>query len=138
MSKVFEYVERVANAQMNKEAIEKITNTYPALTIEEAYEIQRLSVEKSISADNPFIGWKMGLTSKAKQQQVGVESTIYGRLTESMLLQTNEITAADYIHPRVEPEIAFTFKNCKKLKENGYVWYLQKWSTYRDGKSLIP
>ncbi|WP_413365894.1 2-keto-4-pentenoate hydratase [Lysinibacillus sp. 3P01SB] len=110
MGNVFEYVERVANAQMNKEAIEKITNSHPALTIEEAYEIQRLSIEKSISADNPFIGWKMGLTSKAKQQQVGVDSTIYGRLTENMLLRTNEIVAADYIHPRVEPEIAFTFK----------------------------
>lgn len=110
MSNVFEYVERVANAQMNKEAMEKITNSYPELTIEEAYEIQRLSMEKSISADNPFIGWKMGLTSKAKQQQVGVDSTIYGRLTEGMFLRTNQIVASDYIHPRVEPEIAFTFK----------------------------
>lgn len=106
----FEFVERVANAQMNKQAIEKITNSNPSLTIDEAYVIQRLSVEKAISADNAFIGWKMGLTSKAKQVQVGVDSTIYGRLTDKMLLRTNEIVASDYIHPRVEPEVAFTFK----------------------------
>ena len=110
VSTIYEYVERVATAQSEKTAIEKITNSKPDLTIEQAYEIQRLSIEKSISADNAFIGWKMGLTSKAKQQQVGVDSTIYGRLTKNMYMQTNEIEAAGYIHPRIEPEVAFTFK----------------------------
>lgn len=110
MSTIYEYVERVATAQSEKTAIEKITNSNPALTLEQAYEIQRLSIEKSISASNAFIGWKMGLTSKAKQQQVGVDSTIYGRLTNQMLMKHNEITAADHIHPRIEPEVAFTFK----------------------------
>ncbi|WP_274308957.1 2-keto-4-pentenoate hydratase [Solibacillus daqui] len=111
MSTIYEFVERVATAQSEKTAIEKITNSNPTLTLEEAYEIQRLSIEKSISASNAFIGWKMGLTSKAKQLQVGVESTIYGRLTNNMLMNHNEITAADHIHPRIEPEVAFTFKS---------------------------
>ena len=110
MSTIYEYVARVATAQSQNVAIEKITNSNPNLTIDEAYEIQRLSVEKAISADNAFIGWKMGLTSRAKQVQVGVDSTIYGRLTDNMLLRNNEIIASEYIHPRIEPEIAFTFK----------------------------
>ena len=110
MSTIYEYVERIATAQSEKKAIEKITISNPALTFDEAYEIQRLSIEKSISASNSFIGWKMGLTSKAKQLQVGVDSTIYGRLTNNMLMNHNEITAADHIHPRIEPEVAFTFK----------------------------
>lgn len=110
MSSIYEYVGHIATAQSQSIAIEKITNSNPSLTLEEAYEIQRLSVEKAISAENAFIGWKMGLTSKAKQIQVGVDSTIYGRLTNNMLLRQNEIVASQHIHPRIEPEIAFTFK----------------------------
>ncbi|MEK3728415.1 MULTISPECIES: 2-keto-4-pentenoate hydratase [Lysinibacillus] len=107
---LFEYAERVAEAQATKEAVEKITNSKPNLTVEEAYEIQKISMEKTMTADNRFIGWKMGLTSIAKQQQVGVDSPIYGRLTSQMNLRTNEIIAAEYIHPRVEAEVAFVFK----------------------------
>lgn len=105
-----EFVDLISDAQQHKKAIEKITNINPALTVQEAYKLQRLSIEQQISADNAFIGWKLGLTSIAKQQQVGVDSTIYGRLTNQMLLRENEITASEYIHPRVEPEVAFTFK----------------------------
>lgn len=107
---IFTYAERIANAQATKEPIEKITITNPMLTVEQAYEIQKISMEQTLTAENHFIGWKMGLTSIAKQQQVGVDSPIYGRLTSSMNLRKNEIIAADYIHPRVEAEVAFVFK----------------------------
>ncbi|ATP41187.1 4-oxalocrotonate decarboxylase [Solibacillus sp. R5-41] len=107
---LFNYASQVATAQATKQAIEKITVSKPDLTVEQAYEIQKISIEQTLTAANRFIGWKMGLTSVAKQQQVGVDSPIYGRLTSSMNLITNELTAAEYIHPRVEAEVAFVFK----------------------------
>lgn len=111
---LFVYAEKVAQAQANKKAIEKITVSRPSMTVEEAYEIQKISIEQTLSSENHFIGWKMGLTSIAKQIQVGVNEPIYGRLTSKMNLQKNEITATDFIHPRVEAEVAFVFK--KELK----------------------
>lgn len=111
---LFLYAEKVAHAQANHKAIEKITVTNPKMTVEEAYEVQKISIEQTLSAENRFIGWKMGLTSVAKQKQVGVEEPIYGRLTSQMNLQTNELIAAEHIHPRVEAEVAFVFN--KELK----------------------
>lgn len=107
---LFTYASQVAEAQATRQAIEKITMTKPDLTVEQAYEIQRISIEQSLTANNRFIGWKMGLTSVAKQLQVGVDSPIYGRLTSAMNLTRNELTATEFIHPRVEAEVAFVFK----------------------------
>lgn len=108
------FVEKVAKAQSEIQSIEKLTLTNPNLTVEEAYEIQRMSMEKSLTEQNQLIGWKMGLTSTAKQKQVGVDSPIYGRLTTNMNLKKPVIKAEEYIHPRVEAEIAFVFN--KELK----------------------
>jgi len=50
----------------------------------------------------------MGLTSVAKMKQMSVEQPIYGHLTNSMLFQDGaNLSMASFIHPRVEPEIAF-------------------------------
>lgn len=101
---------QVAESQKTGQEMDKITLAYPSLSVEEAYVIQRLSIDSMISEDNKMIGWKMGLTSKAKQQQVGVGEAIYGRLTKSMELTTQVINVKEFIHPRVEPEFAFLIK----------------------------
>ena len=54
------------------------------------------------------VGVKMGLTSRAKMVQVGVDEVIWGRLTDAMRVEEGgEASFARYVHPRVEPEIAF-------------------------------
>lgn len=60
---------------------------------------------------------KMGFTSRAKMVQMGLSDVIWGRLTSGM--QVEEGTAIDFkrfVHPRVEPEIAFILK--KPLEGN--------------------
>jgi 2-oxo-3-hexenedioate decarboxylase len=91
--------------------LEKITLRDVGLSVDDAYEIQRLSVEQALSSGNRLVGWKMGLTSKAKQQSVGVDEAIYGRLFSSMELGDSVLSLENLIHPRIEPEIAFVFKN---------------------------
>ena len=50
----------------------------------------------------------MGLTSKAKMIQVGVDEVIWGRLTDGMRLADGQsVSLDDYVHPRLEPEVAF-------------------------------
>jgi 2-oxo-3-hexenedioate decarboxylase len=102
--------DEVYQHQVNAVEMDKITLTYPELSVEDAYEIQRISVERYLQAGDTLAGWKMGLTSKVKQRSVGVDEPIYGRLLRSMELTEPELRLEGLIHPRVEPEIAIVFK----------------------------
>jgi len=95
--------------QKNSLELDKITQRYKDLSLEEAYEIQRLNIEKGRQTGDQLVGWKMGLTSIAKQESVGVDQPIYGRLLESMVMEEPILHIEKLIHPRVEPEIAFLF-----------------------------
>jgi len=78
------------------------------ISIKDAYEIQKLSIQRRINRAEDLMGYKLGFTSKAKMEQMGVHSVIWGRLTSSMELKTGqEMNLSEFIHPRVEPEIAF-------------------------------
>ncbi|MGG1632162.1 2-keto-4-pentenoate hydratase [Rossellomorea sp. NRS-1567] len=94
--------------------MDKITLAYPNLTVEESYEIQKLWEQCALQRGDHKIGWKMGLTSVAKQQSVGVNEPIYGRLTQSMEINQDSLSLQGLIHPRVEPEIAFVMKKALK------------------------
>ena len=78
------------------------------LALDQAYEVQKELIDLRIKEGETLIGLKMGFTSEAKMQQMGVHDLIWGRLTSSMLIPNNNTTArSQYIHPRVEPEICF-------------------------------
>ncbi len=81
------------------------------LSTDEAYEVQRLSIDKRIASGDAHLGIKMGLTSKAKMEQVGVSEMSWGRLTDGMLVEDGGVLSRSrHIHPRAEPEIAFRLK----------------------------
>lgn len=94
--------------------IDKISTRYPSITINDAYKIQKTNMKKELQDGDKFVGWKMGLTSFAKQQSVGVKQPIYGRLLNSMEMSNKELSLKGLIHPRVEPEFAFLIN--KKLE----------------------
>lgn len=92
-------------------AIPQLTDTRQDLTVHDAYAIQALSVARRLERGERRIGVKMGLTSRAKMQQVGVDEVIWGRLTDTMRLEEGgALSRARYVHPRAEPEIAFLMK----------------------------
>ncbi len=81
------------------------------LGLEEAYAIQALSIRRRQERGERIIGMKMGLTSRAKMNQMGVHDVIWGQLTDAMRVEDGEAIRFDrYVHPRVEPEIAFLLK----------------------------
>lgn len=104
-----EIVDYLYTAERDAREVIKITDKFPEVTIEEAYVLQdqllahRLS-EKKVET----IGMKLGLTSKAKQEMMGVNQAIYGYLHSDMLsLESEAIDYSKLIHPKVEPEVAF-------------------------------
>lgn len=77
-------------------------------SVDEAYAVQAMSIARRLDRGERMVGIKMGLTSRAKMQQVGVDEVIWGRLTDAMRVEEGgTVSMADYVHPRVEPEIAF-------------------------------
>jgi 2-oxo-3-hexenedioate decarboxylase len=82
------------------------------LTVEQAYEVQAASMNRRYARGERRIGLKMGFTSRAKMAQMGVDEMIWGRLTDAMMVEDGgSIEFGRYVHPRVEPEIAFILKD---------------------------
>ncbi len=78
------------------------------LSLDEAYAVQDALVAARVAAGDSVAGTKLGLTSKAKQQQMGVDEPAYGWvLGSSVLPATGEVPLGELIHPRVEPELVF-------------------------------
>ncbi|NOZ65883.1 MAG: 4-oxalocrotonate decarboxylase [Alphaproteobacteria bacterium] len=100
--------EFVDDASRYANAIPQLSESGKDLTLEQAYEVQRLSVQRRYDRGQVQVGVKMGFTSRAKMIQMGLDEMIWGRLTNTMLVEDGgEIDLKDFVHPRVEPEIAF-------------------------------
>ncbi len=82
-----------------------------SFTLDDAYAIQKASIGLRLARGERRVGLKMGFTSRAKALQMGVSDLIWGRLTDRMIIEDGgSIDFARYVHPRVEPEIAFLLK----------------------------
>ena len=108
MSSLAGLAQIVDEAARTATAIPQLTDTLPNLTVEDAYAIQALSIARRRARGEGRAGYKMGLTSRAKMQQVGVSEVVWGRLTDAMrLAEGGDLHRGRYVHPRVEPEIAY-------------------------------
>jgi 2-oxo-3-hexenedioate decarboxylase len=77
-------------------------------SLEDAYKVQAALIGRRIKRGERRVGVKMGFTSRAKIAQMGISDMIWGRLTDRMVVEEGgAIDFAKYVHPRVEPEIAF-------------------------------
>jgi 2-oxo-3-hexenedioate decarboxylase len=78
------------------------------ISLSDAYAIQAASLGKRYARGEQPTGFKLGFTSKAKMEQMGVHEIIWGRLTDHMEVKPDGVLQMEnFIHPRVEPEIAF-------------------------------
>jgi len=99
--------EKLDQASFQAKATEQISNTQ-ALNLEEAYAVQSISIARRYIRGEKLLGLKLGFTSKAKMEQMGIHDMIWGRLTDKMFYKNGgELSTQDFIHPRAEPEIAF-------------------------------
>lgn len=81
---------------------------HPGMTLDEAYAVQAALVARKRAAGARVIGWKIGLTSRAMQQALGIDTPDSGVLLDDMLFAHGAtVPRGRFIQPRVEAEIAF-------------------------------
>ena len=85
---------------------------YPDASMDDAYAIQRAFVDRKLAEGRKVIGWKIGLTSRAMQQQLNITTPDSGVLLDDMAFRDGAaIPRGRFIAPRIEAEIAFVMKS---------------------------
>ena len=89
-----------------------LTAQHPHMTVEDAYGVQLHQVDAWTAQGRRPVGFKVGLTSKAMQRALGVNSPDFGHLYADMILDpVMAVDTSRFIAPRVEPEISFVLKD---------------------------
>lgn len=85
---------------------------FPALTIDDAYQISLGALARRRQDGERVIGKKIGVTSKPVQDMLGVNQPDFGFLTDRMWIKGEiDLAANTLIQPRAEAEIAFVLKH---------------------------
>lgn len=102
---------RLLAAYETKEAIAPLTATYEGMSLDDAYAVQLAQVAERTARGRTVIGHKVGLTSRAMQELLGVDDPDYGHLFDDFLRAEHEqIPTTSFLQPRIEPEIGFVLK----------------------------
>lgn len=98
-------------AEKTRTQIGLLSLAHRDMTLADSYAIQRAWVSKKIADGRKVIGHKIGLTSKAMQQALGIDQPDSGVLFDDMLFaDTGEVPTARFISTRIEAELAFVLK----------------------------
>lgn len=98
----------LAQAERSGEPIAPLTAAYPDIDVVDAYEIQLINIRQRVAEGARVLGHKVGLSSKAIQQMMGVDEPDYGHLLDEMqLFEDTPVKANRYLYPRVEVEVGF-------------------------------
>jgi 2-oxo-3-hexenedioate decarboxylase len=88
-----------------------ITDDWADLDLRTAYAIQDETLCRRVERGESVVGVKLGLTSRVKQQRMGISSPLVAWLTDAMTLPAGApLPNGALIHPRVEPELVFVMK----------------------------
>jgi len=99
------------NAEKDRQQISPITLTYPDMDMDDAYRVQRAWVDRKIADGDKISGYKIGLTSRAMQMAMNINTPDFGILLDSMHFSNNAtIPCADFLDPRIEVELGFVMK----------------------------
>ncbi len=88
--------------------IAQISKEISTFSRSDAYDIQERQWKLCEAEGETQVGWKMGLTSEAKRQQMNLDSPLYGFLSDKMKIENKGFFKLQgSIHPKIEPEVAF-------------------------------
>lgn len=108
--KIAFYAKQLYEAEKSRVSLGPLTESDPALSIDDAYAIQLLNVARVTEEGHVVSGKKIGLTSEGIQKQLGVGEPDYGHLFAAMNCSDGKIETADLMQPKIEGEIAFILK----------------------------
>ena len=106
-----ELSQHIAKAYELKEGVQPVTELVPGLDVDDAYAVQLETINVQLANGRKITGKKIGLTSLAMQQSLGVGEPDYGHLLDDMAYENNTTVPFDrLLQPKVEGEIAFILK----------------------------
>ena len=98
-------------ALITRSVIDPLTARHPELTVEHAYRIQQRMIERRVEAGERIIGKKIGVTSRAVMNMLGVYQPDFGYMLDGMIYNEGASVPIDtLIQPKAEGEIAFILK----------------------------
>ena len=99
------------SALVARTVVDPLTTRYPDITVEEAYHIQQRMIERRMQAGERIVGKKIGVTSRAVMNMLGVYRPDFGYLLDGMIYNEGQsIEISTLIQPKAEGEIAFILK----------------------------
>ena len=110
--------DQIANAALALDAAERertqikpLTLDLDSMDMDDAYAVQAAWMDLKLARGAKVAGYKIGLTSRAMQQAMNIDTPDYGVLLDEMAFANGaQITAADFLDPRIEAEFAFVMK----------------------------
>src|ERR1700755_3044736 len=110
--------ESLHRAEKTRSQIRQLSITYPSITLDDAYAIQKAWVEIKVAEGRVVKGHKIGLTSKAMQSALNIDEPDSGILFDDMFFADGGLVPTDrFIATRVEAELAFVM--AKRLAGTG-------------------
>ena len=110
------------DAEVERAPIPPLRETWPEIDVIDAYQVQLSNIRRRLDAGARVNGHKVGLSSKAMQDMMGVDEPDYGHLLSDMELSDprqssgEPVEAARYCFPRVEVEVGFVLGKALPLE----------------------
>lgn len=103
-----ELADRLWRAEVDRAPVAPLTDDLRDLSVGDAYAVQTRNVDRRVDAGAVVCGHKVGLTSLASQELLGVREPNFGALLDGMFVdESDEVGLDTLLQPRVEAEIAF-------------------------------
>lgn len=98
-------------AELGRYQVRQTTTVFPDMQMDDAYAVQAAWLERKLARGETLVGHKIGLTSRAMQAAMKIETPDSGFLTQDMVFDPNSsIEAAKWCDLKLEIELAFVLK----------------------------
>ncbi|MEM9623215.1 MAG: 2-oxo-hept-4-ene-1,7-dioate hydratase [Pseudomonadota bacterium] len=110
-AQVQEAAQLLDQAEQTRKQIKALTMTVGDMNMEDAYAVQAAWMALKQARGRQVTGYKIGLTSRAMQQAMNIDTPDYGVLLDDMHFASGStIAAGDFLDPRIEAEFAFVMR----------------------------
>lgn len=110
-----ELSEKLRNARLTQTPIEPPVKTHGELSVQQAFEVARISKDRQVENGDRLVGYKLGNIAKVMQDAFGLGHPDYGfLLASSFQYEGTKVALSSFIAPFVELEPAFVL--CKPLR----------------------
>ena len=110
--RVVAIADELAAAEANRTMIERLTQRYPEMTVEDSYAVQNEWRRRAQESGRRLVGRKIGLTSKVMQEATGITEPDYGAIFADQVHENGSVIEhGQYSNVRIEVELAFVLKD---------------------------